>query len=230
MTATTGDSPLTRSAEDYLKAIYHLTGQGGFAATTDIADELELSPPSVSGMVKRLSEAGFIEHVPYRGVTLTPQGRRAALRTIRRHRVIESYLVGSLGYDWDTVHEEAERLEHAVSDTLIDRMAHALGEPRYDPHGAPIPTSEGDIEETTWFTLDEAVPGSLVQLRQVNDDDPARLRFLAEQGLRPGSVLYISGRQPFHGPTTVRLGGMEGTERVVGRELATVIWCGEVGA
>src|SRR5438309_1129930 len=135
------EPPLTRSVEDYLKAIYHLSSQGGFAATSDIASLLEVAPPSVSGMVKRLSETGLIEHVPYRGVQLTAQGRRAALRMIRRHRVLEVYLSQQLGYDWDGVHTEAERLEHAVSDELIERMAKALGDPQYDPHGAPIPAA-----------------------------------------------------------------------------------------
>src|SRR5438552_2365009 len=121
--------PLTRSVEDYLKAIYHLSSQGGFAATSDIAAMLEVAPPSVSGMVKRLSETGLIEHVPYRGVQLTAQGRRAALRMIRRHRVLEVYLSQQLGYDWDGVHTEAERLEHAVSDELIERMAEAAARP-----------------------------------------------------------------------------------------------------
>src|SRR6267378_8470436 len=136
MHATLRDAnpPLTRSVEDYLKAIYHLSNQGGFAATSDIAASLEVSPPSVSGMVKRLSETGLIEHVPYRGVQLTQQGRRAALKMIRRHRILEVYLTQQLGYDWDSVHEEAERLEHAVSDQLIERMSAALGHPRYDPH------------------------------------------------------------------------------------------------
>src|SRR2546426_588640 len=120
--------PLTRSVEDYLKAIYHLSSQGGFAATSDIAAMLEVAPPSVSGMVKRLSETGLIEHVPYRGVQLTSQGRRAALRMIRRHRILELYLTQHLGYDWGSVHAEAERLEHAVSDELIERMASALGD------------------------------------------------------------------------------------------------------
>src|SRR5437867_8645966 len=148
--------PLTRSVEDYLKAIYHLSSQGGFAATSDIAAMLDVSPPSVSGMVKRLSEMGLIEHVPYRGVQLTSQGRRAALRMIRRHRVLELYLTRTLGYDWDNVHNEAERLEHAVSDELIERMAAALGDPHYDPHGAPIPTAAGEIEETDLTSLADA--------------------------------------------------------------------------
>src|ERR1051325_4311693 len=144
---------LTRSVEDYLKSVFHLTSQGGFATTSDIAAMLAVAPPSVSGMMKRLSETGLIEHVPYRGVQLTPQGRRAALQMIRRHRILESYLTSRLGCDWGDVHVEAERLEHAVSDKLIERMADALGEPRYDPHGAPIPTAAGEIEEAELVTL-----------------------------------------------------------------------------
>ena len=216
--------PLTRSVEDYLKAIYHLSSQGGFAATSDIAASLEVAPPSVSGMVKRLSETGLIEYVPYRGVTLTPQGRRAALKMIRRHRILEVYLTQQLGYDWGGVHEEAERLEHAVSDTLIERMAGALGQPQYDPHGAPIPTAAGEIEEADLIALADVPVGTEVELRQVGTRDPARLRYLAEQGLVPGTRLTVTDRQPFNGPTMVRLGE---TTRVVGRELATAIWCRE---
>ena len=219
--------PLTRSVEDYLKSVFHLTSQGGFATTSDIAEMLEVAPPSVSGMMKRLSETGLIEHVPYRGVQLTPQGRRAALQMIRRHRILESYLTGKLGYDWGDVHVEAERLEHAVSDTLIDRMAEALGSPRYDPHGAPIPTAAGEIEEAEFITLADARGGTAVVLRQVGDEPPDRLRYLAEQGLTPGARLLIVERQPFNGPTTVQL-GME--NRVVGQELAALLWCEEVEA
>src|SRR5215212_10503666 len=126
--AATAES-LTRSVEDYLKAIYRLSPTGQPASTSQIAHLLELSAPSVSGMVKRLSEQGLLEHVPYKGVQLTEEGRRAALRMLRRHRLIEAYLVEFLGYPWDTVHAEAERLEHAVSDMMIERMAGALGNP-----------------------------------------------------------------------------------------------------
>ncbi len=186
----TPQPPLTRSVEDYLKSVFHLTSQGGFATTSDIAEMLDVAPPSVSGMMKRLSETGLIEHVPYRGVQLTHQGRRAALQMIRRHRILESYLTGKLGYDWGDVHVEAEQLEHAVSDKLIERMADALGEPRYDPHGAPIPTAAGEIEEAELVTLAETAVGSSVV---------------------------------FHGPTITRLG--DGTTRVVGQELALLLFC-----
>jgi DtxR family Mn-dependent transcriptional regulator len=217
--------PLTRSVEDYLKSVFHLTSQGGFATTSAIAEMLEIAPPSVSGMMKRLSETGLIEHVPYRGVQLTPQGRRAALQMIRRHRILESYLTSKLGYDWGDVHVEAERLEHAVSEKLIARMAEALGSPRYDPHGAPIPTAAGEIEEAELIALSDVRVGATVVLRQVGDEEPERLRYLAEQGLMPGTQLAVVERQPFNGPTTVRL-GME--TRVVGRELASVLWCEEL--
>lgn len=223
------DAPLTPSVEDYLKAIYRLSAQGGFAATSDIAALLSLAAPSVSGMVKRLSETGLIEHVPYRGVQLTAQGRRAALRMLRRHRVLESYLTRHLGYSWDDVHAEAERLEHAVSDELIERMARAIGDPRYDPHGDPIPTAEGEIEETELISLAEAPIDIQLELRQVNTQDPARLRYFAEQGLTPGVRLTVSERQPFNGPTTVYLSA-SGTARVVGRELAQTLWCREAAA
>src|SRR6266536_911208 len=214
--------PLTRSVEDYLKSVFHLTSQGGFATTSDIAAMLVVAPPSVSGMMKRLSETGLIEHVPYRGVQLTAQGRRAALQMIRRHRVLEVYLTQQLGYDWGDVHEEAERLEHAVSDDLIERMAAALGDPRYDPHGEPIPTAAGEIEEPELVTLAEAAVGVELLLREVATQDPARLRYFAEQGLVPGVRLAVTGRQPFNGPTSVRL---DGETRVVGRELATLLLC-----
>jgi DtxR family transcriptional regulator, Mn-dependent transcriptional regulator len=224
MHASVHESPLTRSVEDYLKVIYHLSSQGGFAATSDIAAQLDVSAPSVSGMVKRLSETGLIEHVPYRGVQLTAQGRRAALKMIRRHRVLEVYLIQRLGYDWDGVHDEAERLEHAVSDELIERMSGALGDPRYDPHGAPIPTAAGEIEEADLVSVADAPVGLALELREVGTEDPARLRYLAEQGLVPGARFIVTDRQPFNGPTIVRLGT---APRVIGRELALVLLCRE---
>jgi DtxR family Mn-dependent transcriptional regulator len=217
--------PLTRSVEDYLKSIYHLSSQGGFATTSDIAAMLEVAPPSVSGMMKRLSETGLIEHVPYRGVQLTHQGRHAALQMIRRHRILEVYLTQQLGYDWGDVHAEAERLEHAVSEKLIDRMAGALGDPRYDPHGAPIPTATGEIEEAELVSLADAEVGATLLLRQVGggDENPARLRYLAEQGLTPGTRMTVVDHQPFNGPVTVRIGGDH--TRVVGQELALLLLC-----
>ena len=139
---------LSGSVEDYLKVIYDLESAFGLAPTNEIADRLGIAPASVSGMVQRLATQGWLTYERYRGVWLTERGRRAALRTVRRHRVIESFLVHALGYPWDVVHEEADRLEHAASDALVDRMARAMGDPAHDPHGAPIPTREQCAEPT----------------------------------------------------------------------------------
>jgi DtxR family transcriptional regulator, Mn-dependent transcriptional regulator len=145
------DESLTGPVEDYLKTIYQI-GRGTVSvATNDIAQKLDLAPASVSGMVRRLADQGLLSYERYRGVTLTESGRRAALRTIRRHRVIEAYLSGALDYPWDRVHDEAERLEHAASDELVNRMAAAIGEPVVDPHGAPIPSREGLMDETEYL-------------------------------------------------------------------------------
>ncbi|RPH34895.1 MAG: metal-dependent transcriptional regulator [Chloroflexi bacterium] len=222
MNAAVQHDTLTRSVEDYLKAIYRLSPQGRPAATSEIAQRLELSPASVSGMVKRLSEQGLLEHIPYKGVQLTPDGRRAALRMLRRHRLIEAYLVAFLGYSWDTVHDEAERLEHAVSDTLVERMASVLGHPTVDPHGDPIPTSEGDILELASRPLAEVPAGATVEIRQVEEDQPDRLRYIASIGLRPGVQVTVVDRQPFQGPITI---SVDGQPHVIGYELAQVVRC-----
>ena len=161
-------SPLSRSVEDYLKAVYALTERGEPASTSALAEALDIQPASVTGMIKRLDETGFVEHVPYRGVRLTETGSREALRIIRRHRVLETYLSDRLGYSWDDVHHEAERLEHAASDELIDRMAAALENPSHDPHGAPIPTRAGEIASTDFVSLACCIC-VLLQWRSVSD-------------------------------------------------------------
>ena len=218
----TGRQSITRSVEDYLKAIYLLGAKGQPAATSDIALRLELSAPSVSGMIKRLSDQGLIEHEPYKGVELTPAGRRVALRMLRRHRVIEAYLVGFLGYRWDTVHDEAERLEHAVSEQLIERMAEALGHPRFDPHGDPIPDQDGAMDELVYTPLAEIPTGETAEIRRVATSQAERLRFLEGAGLIPGTRITVTQHQPFRGPITVTAGGQE---RVVGHELAEQVLC-----
>ncbi len=222
MTAQLTREPLTRSVEDYLKAIYRLEGAGQPASTSDIAELLELSPPSVSGMIRRLSEQGLLEHVPYRGVLLTAGGRRVAIRMVRRHRLIEAYLVGFLGYTWDTVHDEAERLEHAVSDVLIERMALALGNPRFDPHGDPIPDRDGAIDELVYTPLAEIPAGETAEIRRVDTSQPERLRYLEHSGLTPGIRVTVTQHQPFRGPLTIVAGGHE---QVIGRELAEQLLC-----
>ncbi len=198
---------LTAPVEDYLKAIYDIERGDDAAATNDIAHRLQIAPASVSGMVRRLAEQGLLKYERYRGVRLTVAGRRAALRTIRRHRVIESYLVQALGYSWDVVHEEAERLEHAASDDLIDRMAKAIGEPSTDPHGAPIPTRDGRVDERRHRRLSELRPGQRARVTRVGDEDAELLRYLASLGLRPSVTVTLDAKAPFDGPMTLRVGG-----------------------
>ncbi|MES2124347.1 MAG: metal-dependent transcriptional regulator [Gemmatimonadota bacterium] len=218
---------LTRSVEDYLKAIFTLSETGQPASTTGIADALAVAAPSVSGMVKRLAESGLVEHLPYKGVTLTREGRRAALRMLRRHRLIETYLVSALGYTWDTVHDEAEQLEHAVSDDLIERMAAALGDPRVDPHGDPIPTADGAMPASVDVPLPDVLVGETVTISRVNSDSPERLRWLAEAGLVPGVDVTVNEVHPFAGPIILVVGD---EQRVVGRELARQVHCARRGA
>lgn len=213
---------LTRSVEDYLKAIFRLSAEGRHATTSEIANRLELSAPSVSAMVKRLSDQGLLEHLPYKGVQLTTEGRRIALRVVRRHRLIEAYLVGCLGYTWDTVHDEAERLEHAASDALVERMASVLGHPAVDPHGDPIPTADGAIAEPAETPLSAIEEGRTVAVGRVAEGEPERLRYIASVGLRPGVQVTVVTRQPFQGPITV---SANGSDHVIGHELAQTIFC-----
>jgi DtxR family Mn-dependent transcriptional regulator len=217
---------LTHSAEDYLKAIYALSGDAP-ASTTRIAQRLDLAPASVSGMIRRLSEQDLIAHEPYRGVVLTPAGRRLALRVLRRHRVIETYLVQFLGYRLDDVHEEADRLEHAVSDVLVERMAAAVGHPRVDPHGDPIPDRNGALDEVRYTALPDLPIGVEAELCRVDTSDGDRLRYVARAGLVPGARVQLLDREPFDGPVTVRVGGRK---KVLGLDMAMLLLCASISA
>jgi DtxR family transcriptional regulator, Mn-dependent transcriptional regulator len=201
------DESLTGPVEDYLKTIYQI-GRGTISvATNDIAQKLDLAPASVSGMVRRLADQGLLSYERYRGVTLTESGRRAALRTIRRHRVIEAYLSGALDYPWDRVHDEAERLEHAASDELVNRMAAAIGEPVVDPHGAPIPSREGLMDETEYLSLAELGAGYGARVVRVSDDDPEMLRYLGDLSIIPGAEVIVVSKAPYEGPISLRVSG-----------------------
>lgn len=198
---------LSPSVEDYLKAVYSLSEGGDAAGTSELARVLQVQPASVSGMIRRLAEDGLLRHEPYRGVRLTEEGSREALKILRRHRIIESFLVQRLGYDWDDVHGEAERLEHAASERLIDRMAEALGHPATDPHGAPIPTRKGQIDPTPTHRLHKAVPGTRILVRSVADEDPMRLRYLKSVGLVPGAVAEVRAGGREGGPVVIAVEG-----------------------
>jgi DtxR family Mn-dependent transcriptional regulator len=197
---------LTAPTEDYLKVIYEIERDGGAAGTNDIAAQLAIAPASVSGMIRRLAAQGLLRHERYHGVRLTSAGRTAALRTIRRHRIIECYLTQVLGYDWDRVHDEAERMEHAASDELIERMATALGDPVVDPHGAPIPTREGAVDERRHPSLADLKIGERARIVRMSDEDSGFLRYLADLGITPGANVEVADRAPFDGPLTVKVG------------------------
>ncbi len=217
-TAQGGDR--SHAVEDYLKAIRHLQQESTPVSTSALAQLLDRSPASVTNMIKSLAERGLVEHEPYHGVRLSEAGEREALRIIRRHRVIEAYLIEKLGYSWDQVHAEAERLEHAASDDLVERLADALGHPAADPHGSPIPTAEGEVAEWQHPALSRVAAGARVIVREVSDADEGRLRYLAELGLYPGTRVEVMEHEPFEGPIRVRVAG---AERSVSRALADIV-------
>jgi DtxR family Mn-dependent transcriptional regulator len=208
--ATAENTGLRSSAvENYSKAIYALQHRGECPVSTNaLAERLGVTPASASGMVKRLGELGLVSHQRYRGVTLTESGQRVALEVIRHHRLLELYLVQSLGVPWDRVHAEAEVLEHVLSEELEELIAAKLGDPTHDPHGDPIPTRELIIEETVTESLQMLTPGARGTFARVSDSDPAMLRYLAERGIAPGVELEVVERQPFGGPVFVRIAGV----------------------
>jgi DtxR family Mn-dependent transcriptional regulator len=211
-------SERSTAVEDYAKAIYALERRGGAAVSTNaLAARLGVTAASASGMVKRLGELGLVEHRPYRGVSLTDDGRRVALEVMRHHRLLELYLVQSLGLSWDRVHEEAEVLEHVLSEELEDLIAAKLGDPTHDPHGDPIPTRELTIEERATESLQMLDAGACGTFTRISDSDPDMLRFLAQRGIAPGDELEVVEKQPFEGPLFVRFGDQI---HVLGGELA----------
>jgi DtxR family Mn-dependent transcriptional regulator len=180
------------SVGDYLKAVWELAVDSGDAASTkDVAVRLSVSPASVSNMFARLQEMGLVSYERYRGATLTEKGREEALRLVRRHRLIETFLLEHLGYDWQEVHEEAERLEHAVSDGFTERLAELLGHPDHDPHGDLIPSAEGTMEVDDSFTLNRASAGRRLRIAKVRDEDAAMLDYFGDRNLVPGRWLTI---------------------------------------
>jgi DtxR family transcriptional regulator, Mn-dependent transcriptional regulator len=208
----------TDAIEDYTKAIYALQRRaGGPVSTNALAERLRVTPASASAMVKKLAERGYAAHVPYKGVELTEQGRRVALEVLRHHRLLELYLAEHLGVPWDRVHEEAEALEHVLSEDLEERIAAKLGNPTHDPHGDPIPTTDLTIDEGHTRSLDSLDAGASGRLVRVSDSDPDMLRYLDERGIGIGDALEVVDRQPFGGPLTVRFAD---TEHVLGGGLA----------
>jgi DtxR family Mn-dependent transcriptional regulator len=212
------------AVEDYLKTIYELGGSTGRVAPRAVADALRVSLPAVTKMLRRLSELRLAGYARSEGIELTPTGRKVALEILRHHRLIEVYLKEALGYSWDRVDAEAEKLEHHISEEFEDRIDRMLGHPTRDPHGAPIPTKDGRIDETGRVLLSEVAPGGRVRVSRVRDHDPAMLRYLGEIGLYPETVVEVLERVPYGGPLRILVGG---EPRDVGEELARHVFVEE---
>lgn len=212
---------ITHAMEDYLKVICLLEEEQGRVSTQAIAEHLKVQSPSVTNMLKRLASLRLVDHTPYRGVTLTPAGRRIALEVIRHHRLLELYLTEALGYSWDAVHAEADRLEHSISEELESRIDALLGYPSADPHGHPIPRPEGELPASEATRLDQVDIGSTVTIERVSDRNPEQLRYLAALGLLPGVEVAVLDRLPFAGPMRVRVGEQE---HYLSRELAHAVF------
>ncbi len=198
----------SEAVEDYAKAI-HALGQRNDdrVSTSALSERLGVSPGSVTAMLKRMGEMGLVEHEPYHGVSLTASGDRVALEVIRHHRLLESYLTEALGMPWDRVHNEAEVLEHYISEELEELLATALGDPSHDPHGDPIPDRELTLEPGEGTPLAQLEPGQAGTFTRVSDSDPEMLRYLAVRGILPGARLEVRERQPFGGPLTIDVAG-----------------------
>lgn len=197
----------TAAVEDYAKAIYSLTGWGEeTASTNDLAEKLGVKAGSVSAMIKKLDEAGLVERVPYHGVRLTADGTRVAMAVLRRHRLLELFLAEVLDVPWDRVHDEAEVLEHALSEDLTDLISAKLGDPGFDPHGDPIPDRDLEIVETETTALADLGPGEAARFARVSDSNPEMLAYLSQCGIAVGDRLEVVERQPFDGPVTVKIG------------------------
>jgi DtxR family Mn-dependent transcriptional regulator len=200
----------TQAVQDYAKAIWSLAQRSrGPVSTSAIAERLDVSPASSSAMIKRLESLGLVQREPYRGVQLTPAGERVALEVIRHHRLLELYLAEALGMSWDRVHKEAEVLEHAISPELSQLIAEKLGNPTHDPHGDPIPTADGEIEDAPGRALADLEPGERGVFARVSDANPEMLRYLSERGIHRGAELEVLEQEPFGGPIFVRAGGRE---------------------
>ena len=197
----------TRSQEDYLKALYHLHGDQRPVPTRELAQRLGISSPSVSEMVVRLSAQGLVEHDRYRGQQLTREGRKVALELVRHHRLLEMFLVEVLGYAWDEVHEEAERLEHVISERMEARIFELLGRPELDPHGHAIPSLGGKVRPLSERALSECVAGERLRVQGVSDEDPALLRELDRRGLVPGTRIELLLASEFESPIECRIRG-----------------------
>ncbi|MGY2745769.1 metal-dependent transcriptional regulator [Arthrobacter sp. UYCu723] len=219
-------SPPSSSIEDYVKVIYSFTEwQDKPITSTQLAQRLGVANSSVSEMVRKLKDQGLVDHQPYSAITLTADGVRLALLMVRRHRLIETFLVQELGYRWDEVHDEAELLEHAVSDTFIERMAAKLGNPVRDPHGDPIPAVDGSVLMPPAHRMSDLDDGHSGRIIRISDENPELLRYLAAEEIDLDAAVEVIGRRPFGGALVVRVGsGASGREVDLAEEVASALW------
>ncbi len=206
---------------EYLAEIYRLQEDSPTVSTTSLADRLNVSPPAIPRMLKRLQSVGFVKHVPYQGVELTERGREEALREIRRHRILEVFLVNVMGFTWDEAHEHADDLSPGLNDRLTARMAEMTGQPARCPHGEPIPDSDGHLPEVNDICIVNLGIGHRGTVSRVRTHEPEKLRYFASLGLMPGTAIEIVGRAPFNGPMRLRAGR---EEVVIGYELMRSLW------
>lgn len=206
---------LTHAVEDYLKTIYMIQSVYGRASTKQIADRLEVTPASVTGMIQKLAETSppLVEYRKHQGVTLSADGEKIALEIVRHHRLLELFLHQILGFEWEDVHAEADRLEHVISEEFEERIAKALGDPSHDPHGDPIPTRDFQIPDSPTTCLSDLPKGAVAVVHRVQDKDPELLRYLSEIGVVPHARLEILDISPFDGNLRLRVEGQ--TEAVV---------------
>jgi DtxR family transcriptional regulator, Mn-dependent transcriptional regulator len=215
---------VSSAVQDYAKAIYSLEQRtdGGAVSTNALAERLGVSAASASSMVKKLDGLGIVEHVPYRGVGLTERGMSVALEVLRHHRLLERFLVEELGVPWDRVHDEAEVLEHHLSEELEELIAAKLGHPTIDPHGDPIPTADLKIVEPATLAMDGLDIGAAGRFVRVSDSDPEMLRYLGARGIAPGDMFEVVDKQPFGGPIFARFGSSDEVHPLGGRLAAAM--------
>ena len=211
---------LSQSMENYLKVIFAILEKSDRATTSLIAERMGIASPSATAMIKKLAEVKLVTHEPYQGVQLTEVGRKMALEIVRHHRLLELYLSEALGVPWDQVHEEAEKLEHVISEDLENRIDDVLGNPTVDPHGAPIPSRDGTLRRIEGRRLSEVEPGESVKVMQVEDGDPELLRYLGSLNLYPGTEIEVLAVEPYDGPIVLRLGD---GELILGRGAAAEV-------
>lgn len=213
---------LSQSVEDYLKAIYVLQSEGEATTTTNIANALDVSSASVTNMLKRLAKMNLLEYESYKGAKLTSAGNKIALEILRHHRLLELYLKEVMGYSWDEVHDEAEKLEHHISEQFEDRIAELLNHPTHDPHGDPIPSKDGVMPTMAQLSISDAKENTAYIIGRVKDQDPELLRYLEKIGVLPGSKIEVIEKAPFSGPVKIRLEGK--VEQMLGQAVASEVY------